>query len=129
MAADLSDAAFTERLRAGDLKSFEEVMREYNQRIYRVTRAIVQDDAAAEDVMQQAYIQAFTHLDQFSGRSHLSTWLTRIAIREAIAYRRKTAQRARREDSTRGETMSDIRTHLPDPEAQAYAAELKRLME
>ena len=100
-------------------------MRRYNQRLYRVARSIVQDDAAAEEVMQLAYIQAFTHMSQFAGRSQLSTWLTRIAIREAIRHRRKTRQLAR----SQGHIMSDVHARIPDPESQAYTAELKRLME
>jgi RNA polymerase sigma-70 factor (ECF subfamily) len=122
------ESSVMSRLRAGDAAAFEEVMRACNQRLYRVARAILQDDAAAEDVVQQAYIQAFTHLHQFGGRSQLSTWLTRIAIREAGAQRRKAMRKAAREESAGGD-VADMHTTLPDPEAQAYAAELKRLME
>src|SRR5437667_9511234 len=64
-------------------------MRRHNQRLYRVTRAIVGDDREAEDVTQDAYVRAFEHLDQFAGRARFSTWLTRIAVHEASARLRR----------------------------------------
>src|SRR3954451_24805552 len=85
----LPDDELVRRIRAGDMALFEEVMRRHNQRLYRVARAIVKDEHEAEDVMQQAYIHAYVHLDQFAGRSQLSTWLTRIVIHEALGRRRK----------------------------------------
>jgi RNA polymerase sigma factor (sigma-70 family) len=94
-------------------------MRRYNQRLYRVARAIVKDEDEAEDVMQQAYIQAYLHLDQFSGRSQLATWLTRIAIHEALGRRRK-----RRDDQWPAGRDEDrmtpaITPDSPDPERLA----------
>jgi RNA polymerase sigma-70 factor, ECF subfamily len=129
MSEERPEANLLSRIHAGDPSVLEEVMRRYNQRLYRVARSIVQDDAAAEDVLQLAYIQAFTHLSQFAGRSQLSTWLTRIAVREAIRHRRKAEQLARREDTSQGHIMSDVHARIPDPESQAYTAELRQLME
>jgi RNA polymerase sigma-70 factor (ECF subfamily) len=68
---------------------FEVIMRGYNQRLYRVARAILRDDAEAEDVTQQAYVNAYQHLHQFAGRAMFSTWLTRIAVHEALARARR----------------------------------------
>ena len=64
-------------------------MRRYNERVYRAARAIVRDEQEAEDVMQQAYVNAFTHLRQFNGSARFSTWLTRIAINESLARVRR----------------------------------------
>ena len=64
-------------------------MRRYNQRLYRAARSIVRDEDEAEDVMQQAYVNAFQHLDQFAERASFATWLTRIAVHEALARRRR----------------------------------------
>src|SRR5512135_2599945 len=69
----------------GETALFELIMRRYNQRLYRVARAILRDDAEAEDVMQDAYVRAYGHLSQFAGRARFSTWLTRIAVHEALA--------------------------------------------
>src|SRR5438105_9674866 len=87
--ASLADAELVERVRGGETALFEILMRRHNQRVYRAARAIVKDEAEAEDVMQQAYINAFVHLKQFESRAQFSTWLTRIAIYEALARRRK----------------------------------------
>src|SRR5207253_11402222 len=78
-----------DRVRAGDTALFEILKRRHNQRVYRVARAVVKDEAEAEDVMQQAYLNAFLHLNQFERRSQFSTWLTRITVYEALARRRK----------------------------------------
>ena len=78
-----------QRVRNGEHALFEILMRRHNQRVYRAARAVVKDEAEVEDVMQQAYINAFTHLHQFEDRSEFSTWLTRIALNEAFARRQK----------------------------------------
>src|SRR4029077_10536457 len=91
--AALPDEEIVRRVRAGDSALFEILMRRHHQRVYRVVRAVVKDEADVEDVMQQAYVNAFTHLHQFEERSQFSTWLIRIALHEAFARRRK-AQRS-----------------------------------
>src|SRR4051812_33835878 len=84
-----ADEDLVRRVRDGDTALFEILMRRHNQRVYRVVRAVVKDESDAEDVMQQAYINAFTHLHQFEERSRFSTWLIRIALHEAFGRRRK----------------------------------------
>src|SRR5881227_4053302 len=79
-----SDEQVVRRVLAGDTALFELLMRRYNQRLYRVARAILRDDAEAEDVMQDAYVRAYTHLAQFEGRASFATWLTKIAVHEAL---------------------------------------------
>jgi len=85
----LSDEDVVARVRAGERSLFEIIMRRYNQRIYRAVRAITGNDGEAEDVMQDAYVRAYAHLDQFAGRASFATWLTRIAVHEALARRRR----------------------------------------
>lgn len=68
--------------RSGD--AFRSIMQRYNQRLYRLARSILRDDAEAEDAVQEAYVRAFTHLDSFRGDSRLATWLSRITINEAL---------------------------------------------
>jgi RNA polymerase sigma-70 factor (ECF subfamily) len=107
-------------------------MRRHNQRIYRAARAVVKDETEVEDVMQQAYINAFTHLDQFEERSEFSTWLTRIALNEAFARREKMRRAesvtANVDDEGRA-LMETITSSQPDPERQAYARELRDVLE
>jgi RNA polymerase sigma-70 factor (ECF subfamily) len=84
-----TDEVVVARVLAGALASFEVLMRRYNQRVFRAARAVVRDDAEAEDVVQDAWVRAYAHLDQFGGRASFATWLTRIAVHEAIARRRR----------------------------------------
>jgi RNA polymerase sigma-70 factor (ECF subfamily) len=90
----LDDEAIVRLVLDGDTEAFELIMRRYNQRLFRVVRSIVGNEAEADDVLQEAYLRAFRHLDQFEGRSTFSTWLTRIAVYEAAA-RRRTQRRLR----------------------------------
>jgi RNA polymerase sigma-70 factor (ECF subfamily) len=87
--ATLSDEEVVARVLAGDTSLFEILMRRYNQRLFRVARGILADDAEAEDVMQEAYLRAFRELASFRGEARFSTWLTRIACHEALARARK----------------------------------------
>jgi len=81
----LSDEEVVARVLAGDTSLFEILMRRYNQRLFRVSRGILADDAEAEDVVQEAWLRAFRELANFRGEARLSTWLTRIACHEALA--------------------------------------------
>jgi RNA polymerase sigma-70 factor (ECF subfamily) len=127
--ASLTDAQLIAAVCAGETRLFEELMRRYNQRVYRVARAIVKDEVEAEDVMQQAYLNAFTHLRQFEDRARFSTWLTRIVIHEALGRRRKARPVDQIDNESEGEPMSEMESTGPSPERQAYASELKRLVE
>ena len=87
--APARDEEIVEQVLSGDHASFELIMRRYNQRLFRVARSIIGEDSEAEDVVQEAYLRAYQHLGQFEGRSPFSTWLTKIAVHEATARRRK----------------------------------------
>ena len=124
--ASLTDEEVVARVCAGDSQMFEILIRRYNQRLYRAARAILRNDADAEEAVQQAYLNAYRYLPQFEGRAKFSTWLTRIAVYEALARRR------RRRD-TFVESSEACGTHAasatPDPEHQAYVAQLGTLLE
>lgn len=85
----VSDDELVQRTLEGDLGAFELIMSRYNQRIFRVVRSIVVDDDEAQDVVQDAYVSAFEYLKQFAGRAKFSTWLTKIAVYEALARRQR----------------------------------------
>ena len=113
----------------GDTALFELLMRRYNERIYRAARAIVRDEQEAEDVMQQAFVNAFTHLRQFNGSARFQTWLTRIAINEALArVRRQGRYEAFDEDEASMETLVS-RDPTENPERSAFSGELRGLLE
>ena len=69
--------------------AFEALMRRYNSRLFRAARSILKDDRDAEDVVQEAYLQAYRHLDDFREEAALGTWLTRIVINQALTRLRK----------------------------------------
>lgn len=83
------DAGLVQLARRGDGDAFRVIMQRNNQRLYRVARSIVQDDSEAEDVVQQAYVDAFESLAKFRGDSSLATWLTRITLNEALGRLRR----------------------------------------
>ena len=127
---ELSDEEVVRRINAGEQALFEILMRRYNQRLFRLARAIVRDDAEAEDVLQQAYVNAFAHLEQFAGTARFATWLTRIATHEALARIRRRARHREIEAMGDGEDGPDaIPAADPSPEHQAFAGELRRALE
>lgn len=123
----MTDEEIVARVRAGDVRAFEHIMRRHNQRVFRAARAIVKDDAEAEDVMQDAYVRAFEHLDAFEGRARFSTWLTRIAVHEAFAR----ARRARRFEPLEAEPEEQLMsTRRPaSPEETAIDRETRAVLE
>jgi RNA polymerase sigma-70 factor (ECF subfamily) len=123
----LPDEAIVARVLDGDTPLFEVLMRRHNQRVFRAARAILRDDREAEDVMQDAYVKAYAHLKQFDGRAQFSTWLTKIAVHEAIARARR-QRRYEPLDAVAMETRMPS-TPPPDPERQAFGRELGRLIE
>lgn len=123
----LSDEQIVAQVLSGQTALFEVLMRRHNERIYRAARAIVRDDREAEDVMQQAYVNAYSHLRQFDRRAKFSTWLTRIAVNEALARVRKRDRYEPFDEHAAGE-MTMTRQQA-DPERQAFARELGTLLE
>jgi RNA polymerase sigma-70 factor, ECF subfamily len=126
----LSDEEIVERILAGDTALYEVVMRRYNTRLYRVARAILKNDGEAEDVMQDAYVRTFQHLGEFEGRAKFSTWLTRIAVHEALAR----AQKARRfEDWDNMNENQQNKTGATllrsTPESEAASVEMSKILE
>lgn len=126
------DEHIVNRVLAVEPVFFEILMRRYNQRVYRAIRSILRDDSETEDVMQEAYVRAYEHLAQFEGRAQFSTWLTRIAVHEAL--RRATA-RGKFDPLEWGDsegeetTMAPLESDSPTPEASASRGELTSLLE
>lgn len=124
-----TDTVLVEQILAGETAIFELLMRRYNQRLYRIARAIVRNDHEAEDVMQQAYVNAFTHLRQFNGAASFATWLTRIAVNDALArVRRQNRYETFDEEAVRIEPLVPV-TPERNPEQQTFTHELRGLLE
>lgn len=124
LGSGLSDEDVVARVRAGDTPLFELLMRRHNQRLYRAARSILRDEAEVEDALQEAYVSAFTHLDQFLGHARFSTWLTRIAVHEAL----RRSKRKRRFTSSE-EVMNDIESPDAGPDQRAFHGELRQILE
>lgn len=126
----MTDAELVRGIRNGQGACFEIVMRRYNQRLFRAARAIVRDDDEAEDVLQQAYVNAYLHLDQFEQRAQFSTWLTRIVIYEALGRARKAGRMQQLDDASGEDSIMDrVQSPDRDPEEQLYRGELAALVE
>lgn len=85
---DADDFPLVERVLAGDRRGFESLVRRHERRVFRVTLAVLGNIEDAEDAMQETFVKAFRHLQQFRKESRFSTWLTRIAVNAAIQKRR-----------------------------------------
>ena len=110
-------------------------MRRHNGKLFRVARAILRDDAEAEDALQDAYLEAYRHLDEFRGGARLSTWLTRIVINQALdALRaskaephRRAVSNARRETDAAEADVADDQSESPP--GATLRAETRRALE
>jgi RNA polymerase sigma-70 factor, ECF subfamily len=121
------ESALVARAKAGDVEAFSELVRHYERRVFRMAKQITQNDDDAEDVLQETFLKAYTHLDAFQGNSKFYTWLVRIAVNEALMKLRK-----RRSDRTvpldepidtgEDEMVREIAVWDEDPE-QTYSRE------
>jgi RNA polymerase sigma-70 factor (ECF subfamily) len=118
------------KILAGDLRAFEVLMRIHNRTLYRTARAILRDDAEAQDAVQEGYLQAYRALGSFRGASKLSTWLIRIVANEALMRRRRNARAAAvvTMDGT-PQPEEPCESGQPGPEDEAGRAEMRRLLE
>jgi RNA polymerase sigma-70 factor (ECF subfamily) len=132
-AAPADDQALVARIVGGDAAAFEIVMRRHNGALFRTARAILRDDAEAEDALQEAYLAAYRNLGAFRGDARLATWLTRIVINQALGR-----LRARRRDNVvelhddaAGDVGEDAMDESPaaSPETGAMRAQLRVLLE
>lgn len=127
--SEYSDVEIIQQVLDGNTAMFELLMRRYNERVYRAARSIVRDEQEAEDIMQQAYVNAFTHLQQFNGSAQFSTWLTRIAINEALARVRRRGRYEAFDDEVSNVEPFMSSNLVENPERQAFAGELRGLLE
>lgn len=126
-----TDTELIEAARAGDLRALEALMRRHNRMLYRTARAILGDDAEAEDAMQEAYLRAFGALAGFRGESKLSTWLVRIVANEALMRRRRRSRTAAvvPMGPAAADQWSTVISDRPGPDEDAARAEMRTIIE
>ncbi len=125
--AALPDSEIVPRVVAGEVALFEVLMRRHNPRVYRAIRSILRDEAEVEDAMQQAYLQAYSHLSEFQGASSFATWLVRIAMNEALARLRRRERLVPMDELP--ESADDGAERPGSPEDGAAAREAMTLLE
>ena len=127
------DAELVRRALGREEAAVRAIMQANNRRLYRLARGVLRNDSEAEDVVQETYVRAFTHLEQFRGDSSLSTWLSRIAMNEALGRLRR--QRPGVEWSTLPQGVLEaqiIQFPLPsseDPEKSMAQREIQHVVE
>jgi RNA polymerase sigma factor, sigma-70 family len=89
----LSDEEIVKRVAQGEKYLYENLIRKYNLRLYRISMSIVNDDAEVEDIMQTTYLNAYLQLANFQNKSSFNTWLTRILINESLLHKKKSMKR------------------------------------
>lgn len=132
--AALDDAALVALVQRGDRDAFRQVMRRCNQRLFRVARGVVNDDAEAEDVVQEAYVHAYEKIEGFRGEASLLTWLTRIVLNAAygrLRQRRATVGVEQIEAAQHDERVVAFPSRFghEDPAAAATRAQIRILVE
>jgi RNA polymerase sigma-70 factor (ECF subfamily) len=105
--------------------AFAQLMRRHNRRLFRTARAILRDDAAAEDALQEAWLHAYRAMDTFRGEAKLSTWLVRIVANEALARRRKEQRHPR----LLAQQAEPATRRQDEPEGMAERGELRHRLE
>ena len=133
-AAAFDDAELVRRIAARDQPALEILMRRYNGKLFRVARAILKDDAEAEDALQDAYLDAYRHIDGFRGDARLSTWLTRVVINHALMRLRKRDRSVVPFGDGGGDQTDHVEADVPDersesPPAATLRAEIRRALE
>jgi len=126
-----SDAELVQRIQQGEINVYEGIMRRYNQRLFRVTRSILRNDAEAMDVMQETYLKAFVQLKTLQDIKALPAWLSRIARNEALQTLRQN-QRTVLMDSEQLEPVVELAAMIKvqdQPDSELANEQLRLLLE
>jgi len=123
------DAALVSAVLAGDAQAFEAVMRRHNRLLFRTARAILVNDADAEEAVQEAYLKAYLNLDSYAGGARLSTWLVKITVNESLGRLRRRMPVVPADESAEWNMTADASKAPPSPEEAAAHGELRRDLE
>ena len=128
------EALLIEKIRAGDSRAFADLIGRYERKIYRLAKHITQNDEDAEDVLQETFLKAYSHLDGFQGQSRFYTWLVRIAVNESLMKLRKrksgrTVSLDEELDTGEDTVVREIAVWQDDPESICSREELRSILE
>src|ERR1700704_2764731 len=127
------ETPLVERARSGDAAAFSELVNRYERKIFRLAKHITQNDEDAEDVLQETFLKAYSHLDTFQGQSKFYTWIVRIAVNEALMKlrKRKSSKTVSLDEptDTGEETMVREIAVWDDPEQKYSRDELREILD
>jgi RNA polymerase sigma-70 factor (ECF subfamily) len=128
------EAPLVERARSGDAAAFSELVNRYERKIFRLAKHITQNDEDAEDVLQETFLKAYSHLDTFQGQSKFYTWIVRIAVNEALMKLRKrksskTVSLDEPTDTGEDTMVREIAVWDEDPEQKYSRDELREILD
>jgi RNA polymerase sigma-70 factor (ECF subfamily) len=123
------DMQLVRRALAREGDAFRTIIKTHNQRLYRIARGVVRNDSEAEDIVQEAYVRAFAHLDAFRGDSSLATWLSRIVINEALGRLRKRRRTVAMPANPQAEIIQFPLNPSDDPERTMAQRQILQLVE
>ena len=128
------EGALVARARTGDTNAFGDLVNRYERKIYRLAKNITQNDEDAEDVLQDTFLKAYSHLDGFQGQSKFYTWLVRIAVNEALMKLRKrktdkTVPLDEPQDTGEDTVVREIAVWEDDPEKKFGRDELRNILD
>jgi RNA polymerase sigma-70 factor, ECF subfamily len=133
--ARLTDSDLAARVAQQDHAAFETLMRRHNGRLFRVARAILKDDAEAEDALQDAYLNAYRHIGEYRAEAQLATWLTRIVVNQSLMRLRRQKSDGvvvpfRQDDVDEPRPEAEVRDDKTEsPSAATLRAEIRRILE
>ena len=125
------DLAFVHACKSGDASAFEELVKRYDRKLFRIAYHVTKNREDAQDVVQETFLKAFRNLDQFQGNSQFSTWLVRIAINQSLMKLRKPLRNkevALDQETETGEISRDVADWAPNPEERYRTAELREIL-
>ena len=129
----VDDSCLAQRVAGGDRSAFEQLMRRYNRRLYRLARASLGDEAEAKDALQDAYLSAYRSIGRFRGEATLSTWLSRLVLNACGERRRRSHRRENIVPILSTERAMDSAARVPDggeqPEQLVARTQIRRVLE
>lgn len=125
----LSDEEIVNRIIDGQKSLFEVIIRRYNQRLYRIQKGYISDEEDVKDTLQTTYIKAFKKLDTFRGEAAFSTWLTRIAINEALLFIKKQKSRSNLHLYGSDDEKPEATSTFNSPDQQSIDQETREVLE